>query len=153
MSPEQQQTLFNLYPSLFVLRSNRSYPITYGIDTGNGWYGLLEATCSQLTQVESVEIQFVQVKEKFGTLRLYTKIIPKEDQKPEKVQRDAAWAQGVISAAEAFSSKICEVCGSAGVLRPGGWYRVLCDTCLADSGKKQVESSKDQEEVVEPVRT
>jgi hypothetical protein len=61
------------------------------------------------------QMEFVQVKEKFGTLRLYT----------NGVEDDLI--RGKIWFAEELSGKICEVCGKAGTLNNKGWIKCLCE--------------------------
>lgn len=57
-----------------------------------------------------------QVKEKFGTLRVYmTSTTDKMDK--------------IIQEAEEKSAKTCENCGEKGKVRGGGWIKVLCDEC------------------------
>lgn len=55
-----------------------------------------------------------QVKEKFGTLRIYVS------------GADEA-IRGMINMTEMMSFKTCEVCGDSGRKRNGGWIRTLCD--------------------------
>ena len=63
-----------------------------------------------------ITVQFVQVKEKFGTLRIYhTSYDP--------------YIAGVISMAEGMSASTCESCGNKGLLSTKGWYHTLCDPC------------------------
>jgi hypothetical protein len=66
----------------------------------------------------------VQVKEKFGGLRIYTDVYDEEVDK-------------VLMSLEIDSFNICEVCGDAGKLRGGSWYRTLCED-HAD-GKESIE--------------
>lgn len=63
------------------------------------------------------QVQFVQVKEKFGSLRVYT----------NNVENDNIYAY--ISFAETLSEKTCEVCGKYGKPSSGGWIKVTCDDC------------------------
>ena len=63
-----------------------------------------------------ISVQFVQVKEKFGTLRIYH-------------NSDDDFVGGVISMAECMSSVTCESCGDKGELVTKGWYHTLCDRC------------------------
>lgn len=60
------------------------------------------------------QVVAVQVKEKFGTLRFY-----------HNGGDDVI--QACVDMAESMSSVTCEVCGSPGVSRSGGWIRTLCD--------------------------
>jgi len=59
--------------------------------------------------------QFTQIKEKYGTLRVYGFNISDEQ-------------QAIIDKYERLSAKTCETCGAEGKLRvKGGWYYVTCD--------------------------
>jgi hypothetical protein len=55
-----------------------------------------------------------QVKEKYGTLRFYYRGGNEE-------------ISGMVEMAESMSGVTCEVCGSVGKTRGGGWVRTLCD--------------------------
>lgn len=67
--------------------------------------------------------EFTQVKEKFGTLRIYF------DGGDDHI-RD------ILSEAEDLSSTTCESCGCGqGVHRTKGWHRTLCDTCESNRFK------------------
>ena len=89
---------------------------------------------------------FQQVKEKFGTLRIYTSVrnneftdeikdvgIPKNivDQY-YKTYRDKL--DGMITLAEYFSEYTCEQTGKPGTLYTRGWYCVLCDELAKERG-------------------
>ncbi len=58
--------------------------------------------------------KIIQVKEKFGKLRIYTDCINDE-------------LRHFLSDIENRSGKICEVCGNPGKLRSGGWLLTLCE--------------------------
>jgi hypothetical protein len=62
------------------------------------------------------QLVFTQIKEKFGTLTVYS-------------AGGDEYCRGAIDMAEGLSSRICEDCGNPGKIRPGGWIRTLCDTC------------------------
>lgn len=81
---------------------------------GDGWFGLLlEASVA----LEEFDVQAVQVKEKFGTLRLY---LAGPDSNDERVH-------AIVRRAEERSCVECEECGAAGERRGGGWILTLCD--------------------------
>jgi hypothetical protein len=58
----------------------------------------------------------IQIKEKYGTLRIYPNFYPDE-------------LDDMIEDVELKSSKICEVCGNPGRLIPDKWMRVRCKDC------------------------
>ena len=61
----------------------------------------------------------MQVKEKFGTLRVYA-------------QGGDMYCSGVIGMATSLSERTCSVCGHGGQIRLGGWVQVLCDEHAED---------------------
>lgn len=69
---------------------------------------------------------FVQIKEKFGTLRLY-------------IDGCYPYINGVIDMAEHMSSHICEKCGQIGKTYSLGWHKTLClDHAIANYGTERV---------------
>lgn len=80
---------------------------------GPGWYNLV-LIVEQVAQKKNVEI--AQVKEKFGTLRVYTQTIDSD-------------VDAIIDAAEKLSEFTCESCGRPGELRnTHGWLKTACDS-------------------------
>ena len=75
---------------------------------------LLKAKQSIIPQIEAV-----QVKEKYGTLRFYTN------------EYDST-INSLISFAENMSACTCEECGAPGTADPGGWIKTRCDTCRGE---------------------
>ena len=120
MREELQEKLFSAYPGLF---KQKDLPMSktcmcWGIDCGDGWYELLDNACMKLKDFE--ELEFKQVKEKFGSLRIYIKCRYKDYEE----------AQQIIDDAEAMSEKTCEECGDPGELRNvDGWTCTLCLEC------------------------
>lgn len=65
------------------------------------------------------QVTFEQVKEKFGTLRVYTNY-------------SDSYIDGMIRMAESMSATTCENCGSnddVDQLHPGGWVALRCKKC------------------------
>jgi hypothetical protein len=120
MSPELEERLFADFPTLFEHRSNRMYPMVYGIQHGDGWYGILRAACALIDRHEKrraePQFRFTQVKEKFGTLRLYS-------------EGSDDYTDGVVAMAEPMSAVTCEQCGAPGTQNKGGWISTLCEGC------------------------
>lgn len=112
------------YPILF---SESKLPMTqtcmcWGIECGAGWLLIVDALAAKLEAMNVLHpddpITFTQVKEKFGTLRIYF-----------NAGSDYTMTEKLIDEAEAASAKTCEDCGAPGKCRPGGWIRTLCDKC------------------------
>ena len=112
------------YPPYLVNQDGTPYDFTY--DVGKGWGGILTNAFKQIaetfdkTGADFSEFSVLQIKEKFGELRIYTGAL------------DAAVADQVykiIDDAEIESGRTCEWCGKPGKARGGGWIKTLCDNC------------------------
>ena len=118
MKDELEKRLINDYPDLFRGHTKPSTEslMCFGCACGDGWYELLRETCDKLKDFPTVE--FVQIKEKFGGLRIYARSASED-----------GWY--ILNEAEDKSYSICEVCGAPGKVRTGGWIKTLCDDCDA----------------------
>lgn len=139
------------YPDFFTL-SNLGY------DCGDGWVFLIEEICKYVKRSQSVYVRpntgspnvlsmikienfinfkFLQIKEKFGTLRTYYEIsTPKIDLSSYDIDyynkhqlQVSMYIGGFIEAIEAISGSICEYCGERGI--PGStderaWIKTTC---------------------------
>ena len=99
----------------------------FGIETGDGWYQLLYDMCKEIaivleTAEKPVTIEMVQIKEKYGTLRVYYDL--------EGENNVARKISDIAQKYEDLSEKVCEECGCEGTLRTDlPWIQTLCDTC------------------------
>lgn len=89
---------------------------------GPGWHFLLDTLFDHIEQMardNSTQITVSQVKEKWGTLRIYS----------HSAGQFAGEDFAFVSALEHVSSRFCEDCAqpTLGVLREGSWLRTLCD--------------------------
>ena len=77
---------------------------------------------------EPYDVKWLQIKEKFGTLRAYF------DCKPEYYEL----VQDIIAEAEMLSSITCIVCSKPGALSKasGHWILTLCGECEANRGEE-----------------
>lgn len=92
---------------------------------GPGWSELLDELDAELYAAYP-EYKTLQVKEKFGLLRVYL-----EDPFREDLYR-------IIGKYEQESSITCQECGQPGTIRSPGWIRVHCDSCeAAYQGKRK----------------
>lgn len=92
---------------------------------GNGWRELLETALlrieAALHGAPSGSLSVVQIKEKYGSLRLYW-----ESHGLSAVTVGAI--EEAVALAEARSACTCETCGEVGRLYSrGGWYHTACD--------------------------
>ena len=99
----------------------------FGFCCGKGWFGLIYELSQQIETI-AVDMKnrgcpedelpiVVQVKEKFGGLRVY--MCNQNDD-----------ISLLIEQAEAKSHRVCERCGQAGeTYSDDGWYRTECESC------------------------
>lgn len=97
----------------------------YGVQCGDGWYGLLDALSAFVTdQAGDETIVLHQVKQKFGGLRFYHGGLP-----DALSQRQRQMIFGAITFAEQFSDQICELCGQPAVENDAPMSRARCVDC------------------------
>ena len=122
MKRELQLQLFEKYPLIF---KDRVKPMTetsmcWGIETGDGWFTLLDVLCGYLQwetdNNDAPQVVASQVKEKYGELRFYVGATSK--------RQDA-----MIDFAESLSARTCEVCGAPAADAKAGasnWITTRC---------------------------
>lgn len=91
------------------------------VEIGDGWfdivYNLLEKIEPIAITLFEPKFKILQIKEKFGYLRIYTQHGANET------------IRAAIIQAERESGNTCEECGKVGTLRNGAWLKVRCDGC------------------------
>ena len=87
---------------------------------GQGWASILAKLYQQFEESPNT-VRVAQVKEKFGTLRVYVWSYPED-------------VESFIREAAAESAKTCEWCGAPGQLddRTGYWLLTLCESCVEE---------------------
>lgn len=101
------------------LRKNDQEVTMYDyFECGPGWHPLIKEALTKLEALNSADQAVLQVKEKFGGLRIYLSVHNDE-------------TDAIIRAAELEASRTCEECGAQEQveLRGGGWLKNLCDVC------------------------
>ena len=82
--------------------------------------------CKQLikeSQEKTIsQIEAVQVKEKYGTLRFYLNEYPTNKTVDAKMR-------AYINFAESLSACTCEMCGVPAKQKTGGWIKTICEPC------------------------
>lgn len=91
----------------------------FSLEFDPGWDQIVLDLARELDEIDP-EWQPVQIKEKFGGLRCYLDSGNMSDDVYDAVS-DA------VERAERRASRTCEICGSPGELRNGGWMKTLCD--------------------------
>lgn len=102
----------------YALRGNIA--IQFRIEVGDGWIPLVFELHQQLKSLDPT-YEIIQVKEKFGILRVYFRAI--DSSKYTEMEK-------ITSVYEAHSGIICEFCGGFGKsCNLGGWMKTYCDQC------------------------
>ena len=109
------------------------YPKLFGesfyIECHSGWYNIIDSLAQSIESYTKYsltyekpedELQFSQIKEKFGILRIY-------------MNNADETITNMIDLSESFSATVCECCGCPGQRRGGSWIRTQCDTCFGIS--------------------
>lgn len=126
MEKELENKLFEKYPKLFRQKdlSMRETCMNWGVCVNSGWFWLIDNLCGCIQDYidanDKPQVEFVQIKEKFGALRAYT-----------NGADDLIY--GMIWLAEHQSYYICENCGSiTGIVHTSGWVKTLCRDCVSN---------------------
>ena len=135
MRRDLEEDLYSNFPILFehrYLPPNETC-MHASIEIGSGWYGILRQLCLEINGIVTHQglnpndYQFVQIKEKFGTLRIYMTNSGHEQMWP-KLQR-----------AMSASCDICEGCGGLSKGEDAGFNR-RCDACVRERERQRRES-------------
>lgn len=124
-----EDNLIRSFPVVFENSQVRDYPGSpgvryFGCSCGEGWYIILRQLCATISRHigevervtgEKLPFKFLQIKEKFGHLRVY-------------FEGGDTFIKGALEMAEAMSVYTCDVTGEPGVLcrKPNGWLQTLC---------------------------
>lgn len=158
MREELQDKLKEKYPEIFELTDREVdeedvvIPMDFGIETGDGWYAIIDMLCKRIRKVckdGDVPVpRAEQIKEKFGGLRFY--LGPIHEDVADKIYE-------MKRLAELMSFRTCESCGTTeDVVVTEGWIKVRCMDCLEEetSTKKFLEFEYDNfEDYVESSTT
>ena len=158
MRKELDEVLVAKYPTIFQNRhADPSKTCMYwGFDCGDGWYNIIEAMCSDITNHIRNERFNIDLVNKWNTKLAEAEANNFEDweewkpreyrEVPEPIQDVIAiqvkekfgglrfyysggddYIRGIVSMAECMSYRTCEVCGSPGTSNNEGWIRTLCE--------------------------
>ena len=151
MDKELQNKLFEKYPSIFV---EKDLPVSKscmgrGIETGNGWYDIIDDLCGTLLWIEKksgIKMVAKQVKRKFAALRFYLPCdseIDKGNCDKADFERWMLIATTFLDGYERSSSHTCEYCGcyieEKIVDALTGWHYAACKECYLKNKKKEDE--------------
>lgn len=135
---------FNSFDELMQVHPEM-FPEGFYFQCGPGWFPLIKTLVRQIENTQRnrnwkgesrVQYRFAQVKEKFGTLRIYS-----ASDCADNTDNTLEQIYGAERFAESYSAYVCEECGNVGKLRSGGWLRTLCDKHAALAGYKEDSTS------------
>lgn len=97
---------------------------TISLEFCKGWFPIVAGLCLEIDRVlgeHRPSFHWVQIKEKFGTLRLHFDL----EGAPEPLRKSL---QGLLSQAGQESARCCMVCGEPARLSyQGGWMVTVCE--------------------------
>jgi hypothetical protein len=127
MTLKKEGKLIKQFPELFkkIYSSPEDSCMAFGIECGDGWYQLIYDLSEEITKYYkenknkfSEEIEYEQIKEKYGLLRVYTNYV--DD-----------YIDNLINIAEQKSKNICQNCGSIEDIKKinSSWVTYYCKEC------------------------
>lgn len=97
-------------------------------ECNEGWYDLIEDTLDRVYLIDN-QVTLLQVKEKFGGLRIYYRTNYDAESLPAQSIRD------LIHEVEEHSLHVCEMCGLPGELSVRShWFKTLCESHRQELG-------------------
>ena len=126
MTENLELKLQKSYPKLFkdLYGDPMSTCMAWGVAVGDGWYDIIDEMCKKMNRIKDANgerIVFAQIKEKFGTLRVYINW-------PEGFTEDQMKKiYDIEREAENNALITCEVCGKSGSMNGKYWLKVVCD--------------------------
>ncbi len=111
--------------------ANKNPLALYGITCHSGWMPLIEKCARDLVYIDKENrVRFLQIKEKFGTLRFYISI---KDYNRDNDLDFYNKCLSIIRDAEIESQHTCEYCSNPGRdHKVRNFIHTLCDSCFID---------------------
>lgn len=177
MRKDLQEKLENEFS--FMKRDKTKTPTIYqqwSCECGSGWFDLLFSLFTEVSEVYAKagvepDITIQQIKEKFGTLRVYAsfsssscnlhaidflnigtgiRFVPEHDTGDDTLNTVHKEVMNIIKNYEEKSRHTCEVCSAEGILRLElPWKQVLCDGCLKDYYDKKAQRQLEKKRLID----
>lgn len=148
MNKIYEKYLQEKYPQMFRHMYLPNTCMTEGCEISDGWFNILRVLCESIyvyldqtqlltkdsivvPQKKNLDFAFLQVKEKFGKLRIY-------------FSGGDDYIRGKVSMAEQISGYTCEYCGdiSLEISQSAGCIKTLCPQCAKKNKKKLVKNKE-----------
>lgn len=117
MNSQLDKVLCTKYPSLLLEHSKQKHNLFF-FECGDGWFDIINAALGLIKKrstTNNLRVTIVQVKEKFGTLRIYC-------------SNGDEHTTTVTDIAELMSELTCELCGDKGSISATmGWNQSRCE--------------------------
>jgi len=101
------------------------------LDIEPGWFDIIDKFLKKFNEINNVGIKIIQIKQKFGGLRIY---IGYPDEMTNDVMSVALRVKTEVFIAEKEADVTCELCGvkndSVSVRAPRFWRWNCCDKCF-----------------------
>ena len=159
MTPELEKELYDIDPVFFKdaiackngEKTEMDTCMYFGCECGDGWFeGLKDMThkislLNKAGKEDNIEIICNQLKEKFGTLRVYFQVGPIDKDK-DSCNKDYYYdlTQKIIDDTEEQLTYQCEICGKKGtqdnpIVITSGWIQYICFDCaFKDDDKYEI---------------
>lgn len=116
-----EEQIVQKYPSYFkgYKTQDSHVPLMWGFEISSGWLEIIDSLCEKIQSLNACnDFTIVQIKEKFGGLRVYC-------------HYSNAEIESAIVDAEKEAMKTCEMCGTKENITTQGkrWIKTLCDVC------------------------
>ena len=141
MNKKNTEYLYKTYPKLFIQHKlpPKKTCMCWDICCGDGWFNILDETCKKLELLKKqnkkakIKLEFFQIKEKFGELRIYYNL----DISNNDYKINVTFAiDKIIEEAIQKSPSICELCGSLATKTTKPYIRHLCKKCYEKQRKE-----------------
>ena len=110
MNKNLEKELYNNFPPEWFEKMSPNYGHHWGFEVEDGWYNIIyelfECLAPYVKHLKEPNFQILQVKQKFGGLRIYT------------THETDIIVRGLVNWSEQRANSICEICGEIG--KPNG---------------------------------
>jgi hypothetical protein len=124
MSKELFLKYSTLFPPEDIYMDMTQSCLAFGVECGPGWFPFIEEMLGKLVDLHCEGLKLDQIKEKFGTLRVYYHMEGEYDETIEDIEKKI---DAIINEYEDISAKTCDVCGQPGKINESGWLACRCE--------------------------
>lgn len=167
MKPELEEILIKIDPIFFQERvacingdmNEMNSCMAFGCECGDGWFEPLKKMTIQISFLnragirDNVEIICEQLKEKYGTLRVYYRVSPIDSCK-EPINQGVYnnLVSDIVDNAEKECMSYCEICGKKEeknnpIVETSGWISYICYDCALSIFLKECENKNREPQI------